>query len=346
MNVPDNKYLNANPTEWLCEDSNPSISYLTRKEILKEGDLDSLYRVISESAEIRRIMKNEGEILGSEKNFDLYYTGAMWCFAEAVERGLDSRTAVIQRTADFIISAGQTESGGFSLNWSPRIEVACRSGDMLRYLLRAGYSDERIRRGISWIRDHQRHDGGWLHCPIAGMCDQLRLVFLNRPGGGLKREMDTRVTSCFYATIACSMALVEFRDRTRSESYDDQIRRAAEFFLKRSLYKDSGSEPISPQGGWNRDFRLLGYPVLSQYDILYGLLFVAKAGSISDRRTGEAFNLIMSKQNDDGTWNLENAQTGMLHGNEARHYVGKKSKWVTLQILRLLKYSGTNADAG
>ncbi|OHD65165.1 MAG: hypothetical protein A2176_02700 [Spirochaetes bacterium RBG_13_51_14] len=346
MNGPDNKYLNANPTVWLCDNSNPSISYLTRKEILEEGASDSLYLAIAESAEMRRIMKKDVTILGSEKNFDLFYTGAMWCFAEAVERGLDNRTAAIHRTADFIVSAGQTESGGFSLNWNPRIEVACRTGDMIRYLLRAGYNDERIERGISWIREHQRHDGGWLHCPIAGMCDQLRLVFINRPGSGLKREMDTRVTSCFYATIACSMALIEFRQRAGSASHDGQIRKAAEFFLKRSLYKDSGNEPIRPKGTWNRDFRLLGYPVLSQYDVLYGLLFVAKAGCIADRRTGDAFNLIMSKQNDDGTWNLENAQTGMLYGNEAGHHVGKKSKWVTLQVLRLLKYSGTNTATG
>jgi hypothetical protein len=81
--------------------------------------------------------------------------------------------------------------------------------------------------------------------------------------------------------------------------------------------------------------------VLSQYDILYGLIFIAKAGLINDNRTGEAFNIIMSKQNNDGSWNLENAQTGMLYGNVKRNYVGKKNKWVTLNVLRLLKYAGT-----
>jgi hypothetical protein len=330
------KYLNENPFEWLLEDSDPSISYLTRRDIIQDGSCDDRYDGILESPEITRMMSKNSPILGNTKNFDLFYKGAMWCFAEAVERGLDKRTPLIQASAEFIINAGQTPTGGFSLNWQPRIEVACRTGDMLRYLMQAGYADERVNAGIAWIAAHQRHDGGWLHCPLAGTCDQLRLIYLNRPGGGLRREPDPHVTSCFYATIACSMALLHFRSRTGSSAYSGHITKASDFFLNRSLFKNSGNQPIRPKNNWNRDFRLLGYPVISQYDILYGLLFIARAGRLNDRRTGEAFNLIISKQNSDGTWNMENAQTGMLYGNKARSHVGRKSKWVTLQVLRLL----------
>jgi hypothetical protein len=337
MNGLDSKYLNANPFEWLLEDSDPSISYLTRRDIIQDGNCDEHYDGILASREIMRMMNRNGLILGNTRNFDLFYKGTMWSFAEAVERGLDKRTSMIQASAEFIFNAGQTQNGGFSLNWQPRIEVACRTGDMVKCLLQAGYDDDRVNAGIAWIASHQRHDGGWLHCPLAGMCDQLRLIYLNRPGSGLKRESDHNVTSCFYATIACSMALVHFKSKTGSAAYDGQIIKASDFFLSRSLFKSSSNQPIKPKNNWNRDFRLLGYPVISQYDILYGLLFIARAGRLGDRRTGEAFNLIISKQNNDGTWNMENAQTGMLYGNKARSHVGRKSKWVTLQALRLLK---------
>lgn len=340
----NSKYLNGNPTEWLLEESDPSIRYLTRKEIFGHVHDHEGYERILESAEINRLAGRRDGLPGDAKHFDLFYKGIMWFFAELVERGLDKRTPLIRKSAEHIIAVAQTPSGGFSLNWSPRMEVACRTGDIIKYLLRSGYDDERVQKGLAWIARAQRHDGGWLHCPIAGSCDQMRLILLKRPGKGLSRESDTGVTSCFYATIACSMALIEHAAFTASDQHAEQIARACEFFLRRSLYKNSRGEPIRPRGSWNRDFRLIGYPIMSQYDILYGLLFIARAGFIGDRRTGDAFNMLMSRQNDDGTWNLENGGTGMLYGNESKHHIGKKSKWVTLQVLRLLKLLGPGTD--
>ncbi len=346
MNLLASKYLINSPIEWLLDESDPSISYLTRRDILKDERCIDLYPKIAESTEIGKLISKTGAILGDSKNHDIYYSGTIWCFAEAVERGLDMRSPVIRETAEFIISRCQTSSGGFSLKWKPQAELACRTGDMVRLLLKAGFNDNTIRNGVRWITNHQRHDGGWLHCPLAGICDQFKLILLNRPGKGLTRESDDAVTSCIYATIACSMALAEYRNKTGSRVNDPIMKKAAEFFLKRSLFKNSSKEPIKPRSSWNRDFRLLGYPVLSQYDILYGLLFIARAGFLGDRRAGEAFNLVISKQNGDGTWNMENARTGMMHGNEPKKHTGKKSKWVTLQVMRLLKHHGTIDGAG
>lgn len=334
----DSKYLHSDPLDWLLNDPDPSIRFLTRMEILGDNPGDDLYAAIVESAGFKRLVNKNRSILGNIKKFDIHYTGTIWCFAEAVERGLDRRTDIVKTTAEYIISNCQTPAGGFSLQWKPLTEVACRTGDMVRTLIRAGFTDQRIENGISWIARHQRHDGGWLHCPLAGACDHLKLILLNKPGNGLTRESNTQVTSCIYATIACSMALIEYTMKTGATQYAAQIRNSAEYFLRRSLFKNSHNAPMKPKNSWNHDFRLLGYPLLSQYDILYGLLFLARAGYSGDRRTGEAFNAIMSKQNSDGTWNMVNTGTGMMFGNEPRIYAGKKSPWVTLQVLRLLKH--------
>lgn len=331
------KYLKADPTGWLMEESEPSISYLVTRDLHDNPD-EMLYENLLGSDEIMRLTSTTEGFLGDAINFDIFYTGTMWCFAEAIERGMDIRTPILRNTADFLVQKVQTESGGFSLNWKPQTPVACRTGDMVRSLLRSGFRDPAVDKGIDWIVTHQRHDGGWLHCPISGTCDQMRLLFLNSPGKGLERENDNRVTSCFYATIACAMALVENRDRGGTAN-DNVIRNAAEFFLRRSLFRDSKNNPIRPRKSWNRDFRNLGYPVMCQYDILYGLLFIARSGFLRDGRTNEAFNLIISKQNDDGTWNTENDGIGTIEGGKKRRHRGKKSKWITLQALRLLRYA-------
>jgi len=333
------KYLTADPVPWLLEESDPCVQYLTKRDILGDNT-PADYGILCKSPELMKIMNSaQNGILGDKTNFDIYYTGSMWLFAEAVARGLDRRIESIERTAEFLAGRCQMPSGGFSLNWKPGTEVACRTGDMIRSMILAGYRDERIKKGIDWIISHQRHDGGWLHCPLAGIRDLFCLMLFNRAGKGLSREDDRGVTSCFYATIACANALAEYGRKNDSTVVKGAAGRAAEFFLKRELYKNSEGYPLRPRWEWNRDFRLLGYPVMSQYDILYGLLFIARAGFSSDPRAGNAFNLVMSKQNTDGTWNLENAQTGMLYGN-GRPPIGEKNKWVTLNALRLLKMAG------
>jgi len=335
-----NKYLSENSLTWLLEDSDPSIKYLTLRDILSSTRAENEYEKILCTREIRAMMKSgKNSILGSGKNFDVLYSGAMWCFCEAVERGLDKRSPVLVRTADFIASAAQMPSGGFAINWKPKIELSCRTGDMVRRFIKAGFTDERVTKGIEWILEHQRHDGGWLHCPISDSGDMIKLMLFRKPGKGLDREGDKRVTSCFYATISCAMALLEHRGT--EEKVTRGIDRAAEFFLRHRLFLNSRNEIIRSKKQWNRDFRLLGYPVQSQYDILLGMIFIARSGLFNDDRTGKAFNLIMEKQNSDGTWNLENAQSGMMYGNCSRGILGRKNKWVTLNALRLLKYTGT-----
>ena len=276
------------------------------------------------------------EILGDTASFDLYYRGTMWFFAEAVEHGLDKRTPAIKKTGELILKSYQVDTGGFTLHWKPRAAVSCRTGDMIRYLIMAGFNDSRVKNGIQWIVDNQRHDGGWLHCPLTVYKDFLLLSLFNRSGKYLHREKDSAVKSCFYGTYACLNALILYPDK--SESIQESILRGCEFILNHRIFKTTDNNPIQPRFGWNKNFSLLGYPVLSQFDILYGLLTAAKAGLINDSRTGEAFNLLMSKQNLDGTWNLEIAATGMLFGNNKRAPVGKPNKWVTLNAVRLLQY--------
>lgn len=332
------KYLKSDPIEWLLEKSEPSIRYLTIKEILNNPETEIYYQQLFEDTRIKNIIGGSGDLLGSIKNFDIFYKGTMWFFAEAVEHGLDRRSAKINQTAEYILQKYQTPTGGFTLNWKPQKMVSCRTGDMVRFLIQAGFVDERIKRGIEWISIHQRHDGGWLHCPISGMCDQINLVLFHKSGKGLKREGRYDIPSCVYASIACAHALADYSYKTGSNEYAGNLLKAAEYFLNHSLFIEPGKFPVMPKESRNNDFSLLGYPVLSQYDILHGLLFIGKIGLLNDRRCGEAFNCIMSKQNEDGTWHLDTARTGMLYGDAKKNHVGNKSKWVTLKVLRLLTF--------
>ena len=54
-----------------------------------------------------------------------------------------------------------------------------------------------------------------------------------------------------------------------------------------------------------------------------------------DKRMQEAVDLVISKQDHEGKWNLESTFNGRFQVNIERK--GKPSKWITLNALRVLK---------
>lgn len=321
------KYLTSFSAARFEESADVSLRYKFMKDIMGV-DTSNIYEDVVESAAIKRLLTRKNTLLGDTKNPDTFYTGTVWCFAEAVERGLDKRTTFIANTASYIADRFQTKTGGFSFDWRPPTPVACRTGDMVRFFLTAGINDETVKNGINWILQNQRHDGGWLHCPLEGICDTIKLTLFKKAGGGLSREKDSSVTSCFYATLSCARALV-----LAKETNSHILKRAIDFFLGRKLFRNRNGLPVLPKRGWNKDFRLLGYPLLCQYDILSGLQLTAEAGYINDSKTGEAFNIFMEKQNSAGLWQYESFAPGMLF----QKYNGEQDLWLTLRALYLFK---------
>ena len=221
------KYITKDSIPWLIDGENPAVTYLVKKEIIKNSDQKEIYNDLLKSELTDYFNKNYSQgVLGDFKNPDLYYRGSVWFFLHAVESGYNTDSDFIQSSADNLSSKIQLDNGGFKFNYKSPDAVGCRSGNMICAMLKCGISDSRTERGISWIVQNQRHDGGWLHCPVAGFCDVLKLVFLNRPGNGLKHETDPEVSSCPVASYSCLKALVQSNDN----STKDTIKKGVEFF--------------------------------------------------------------------------------------------------------------------
>jgi hypothetical protein len=338
------KFLNNDPVPWLCDGQNPSVAYRTGIHILdipKDSSVGRrLYDAVRGSDRVGKLLiHGRDNILGDPVHFDIIPRGTMWCFAEAVTRGLDAREDVIRNTAGYILDTFQMEDGGFTLGWTPRVSAGCRTGDMIYYLLQSGVNDHRIDDGIKWMRDHQRHDGGWLHCPVAGTCDMFRFFLTRRSGKGLRYEGDKKVGSCVYATSACCQALIWYHGPLYTK---DMLQKASEFFLQHGLFSRKGASAGTRHlCGEDDQFYLPGVPVLSQYDTIVGLYIMAHTGSMSDARCMEAFNELISRQNTDGRWELGRAKTGMLlHGHAGKKQKGLPDRWVTMRVLEVLKKTG------
>ena len=313
-----------NPIPWLTDGENPAVRYLVKTEILKSSDSNQFYDELLNSDLTGYFKKNYlNGSLGDIKHLDLFYRGSVWFFLLAVESGYKNSSDFISSTAEILCSKTQLGNGGFKFNYKSSDAVGCRTGNMIYALLKSGISDSRTKQGINWIINNQRKDGGWLHCPFSGFCDVMKLVFLNKTGSGLKYESDSEIPSCPIASYSCLKALIQ-SDKNQVE---DSINKGADFFIKNNCFIKSKDRLFC---GNSVNFEKIGYPVMSQYDYLSGMILLSEIANHDYSKTGALFNSIIRKQNPDGSWNCENRLQGMIKDKPL------KSRWVTLNAIRLI----------
>ena len=318
------KYIKMDPIPWLTDGENPAVEYHVENEILRKSDHEEIYKKLLNSDLTGYFKKNYAQgVLGDFKHPDLFYRGSVWFFLLAVESGYKNDVEFINTTAEMLCKKIQLDNGGFKFNYNSSEAVGCRSGNLTNALIKSGAAASSALNGINWILKNQRKDGGWLHCPVAGFCDVMKLLFLNKPGNSLKYESDSEITSCPVASYSCLKALVEFNN----EKHNDIIKKGADFFISNNYFIRSKKKLFC---GNRVDFARYGYPVMSQYDYLSGLIIVSSIKTSGNSINGELFNSIIKKQNQDGSWNCENRLQGMINQKS------EKSRWTTLNAIRFI----------
>src|SRR5690606_38970491 len=78
-----------------------------------------------------------------------------------------------------------------------------------------------------------------------------------------------------------------------------------------------------------------GFPLSYWSDVLETAAVLAELGYGGDARLAPAIDLILSKQDAQGRWKLENSLNRKMWIDIEQR--GKPSKWVTLRALRVLK---------
>ena len=134
--------------------------------------------------------------------------------------------------------------------------------------LKLGFADERTDELVSRLLRWQWPDGGW-------NCDKRPEV----------------KTSSFMETLIPLRALSLYAQVSGDPQAQAAAGRAAEVFLKRSLYKRQRDGSVMDE-----HFVRLHFPAYWHYDILFGLKVMAEAGFISDPRCQAVLDLLESKR--------------------------------------------------
>jgi len=342
--------LQKSPIAWLLEEENPSVRYLTLRDLLDKPENDPKVAEAKAAILASNIMSKifgkqrpEGYWEDRDKPYLPKYKSTYWQVMILGQLGLDKSNEKVKRACEFVLGL-QLNEGGFSAltrksaleeyewmqtrtalkeklqpdpeTWAQshvtEHQYSCLTGNVCAALLRMGYGrDPRLKRALCWLVKIQNSDGGWL-CPY-----------------WKAHIKDTH--SCFHGAICPIEAFSEVPEAERSQEMKEAVERGVEFLLMHRLYKADhhGYRVI------NRQWLKFSFPWFYGYNVLRGLSVVSKLGWVDDERLADPVKVLIQKRQPDGSWLLENAPTGRMQTNIET--VGKPSKWITLNALRVLK---------
>jgi hypothetical protein len=324
--------LKSDPIPWLLEDDNPSVRYYTLKDIL---DKSERYKDVREAKKLIMTLGLVPKILAKQekggywgKPEDFYerskYRGTVWNLIILAEFGVDPNSKQIKDTCEFIMKWSQDrKSGGFAHQGSKRNGghhsgvIPCLTGNLVWSLIRLGYfRDPRVKKGIKWITTYQRFD------------DKVKEPPRGWPYDGWKTCWGRH--TCHMGVVKTMKALAEIPCRYRNQAVNKTLDSGAEYLLKHHIFKRSRNLDKISKPQWTR----FGFPLMYQSDTLE-IMGILTRLDYKDKRMQEALDLILSKQNNKGQWNLESTFNGRYIVSIEKK--DKPSKWVTLNALRILK---------
>jgi len=310
--------------DWLLEENQPSIRYLTLTQLLEKAEDDPEVRLAKERitkngwvADILAKQKRGGSWLSEESLYRPKYLSTNWMLLILSDLGFTNRDPRIRTACELWIKRFAKGDGGFAMEGMKKSHL-CTVGNTARALVRFGYAEHpKVKSAFEWLVKNRDKNGGW-SCFGSG------------------RNLDSWEGMSAFAV---------YPKQKWTEGMKRAVELGAEFYLQREMHKQgSRYEP------WYR----FHYPVHYYYDLLVGLDFMTALGYGDDPRLRYAVSLLKERRRPDGRWNLDAVHPD-LEGKMAEWYdknpnrkptpfaleiPGEPSKMITLRAMLVLKRLG------
>jgi hypothetical protein len=192
------------------------------------------------------------------------------------------------------------------------------NGNLLYALLCLGYAhDPRVQAALDWQARAITGEGiQYLKSGTAGPCFACS-VNEGQP--------------CAWGANKALKALIAVPPDQRVPIVQRAIEAGAEFLLSRDPAVADYPYTKRVSSTWFK----FGFPLSYWSDVLETTAVLVELGYGDDPRLANALQLVLSKQDAQGRWKLENTLNGKMWADIEEK--GKPSKWVTLRALRVLK---------
>lgn len=313
--------------DWLLEEDQPAMRYLTLTELLGRPEEDPEVRDARETmpgrgwaADILARQDPAGWWVSKDAFYRPKYLSSNWMLLILADLGMTRKDPRIRRAADEWIKRFAKPDGGFGMDGSKSSHL-CVVGNTARALVQFGYADHpKVAKSFEWMEKNRSHLGGW-SCFGSG------------------RNLDSWEPMSAFAVYPKSKW---------TAGMQRAVEEGATFFLERELEK---------QGDHYEPWYRFHYPVHYYYDLLVGLDFMTALGYGNEPRLKPALSLLRKRRRSDGRWNLDavhpDVEGGIKEWYEkhpkdaptpfALEKVGEPSKMITLRALRVLRRVGADS---
>jgi hypothetical protein len=314
----------------------PAVRYFTLRDILgRRSDDDELRQAraaVMASGPVPKILAAqhpEGYWIKAGPGYGPKYMGTVWQVTFLAQLGADGADPGVRAAAEYVLSHSIALHGGFSVNGTASAFIYCLAGNLGVALLDFGWQDdERLRKALEWQARTITGEG----VASADTKDTTERYFKSGTFGP-DFACAANKGPCAWGAVKAMLAFSKLPASQRTPLIEAAIGRGARFLLSRD------PAVADYHMGWaekpNRSWFKFGYPVAYVTDVLQNLEALAALGFAGDSRLANALELVESKQDAEGRWQMEYGYNGKTWADIEK--MGQPSKWVTLRALRVLK---------
>lgn len=322
--------LKGDSLSWLLEpdEANPGVRYFALRDLLDRPETDSEViqagRAVMATGPVPIILNAqtpEGYWVKPGGGYSPKYQGTVWQILFLAELGAAPTDERVRIGCEYLLTHSVAANNAFSASQRPvpSSVLHCLNGNLLSALLRLGYiNDPRVQAALEWQAQ-----------AISGQ-GQIRYYPSGTNGPGFACGVN-RGQPCGWGAIKAMKALLAVPPPQRTPAIRQVLEVGAEFLFSR----DPAIADYPYTGRVSSSWFKFGFPLSYWSDVLETVAVLVDLGYGDDSRLSNALQFILSKQDNQGRWRLENTLNHKMWIDIEQK--GKPSKWVTLRALRVLK---------
>ena len=340
-------HINKQVIDWLVEEDNPPVNYLTHKIILEETNTSKLMDLkskINSYKPIVEILSKQKEDTywfdkGKDKNYKKYL-GTFWQL-HFLSRMHAEKNEQITNACEHIFSTGQAPNGGFSMSGTNSQSIICLTANMIRALIHFGYlNDERTQNALEYILSSFADTNGTTRCRPIGLLENcymtlpkilyaLSMIPVQKRNSRINKGIDLCVKRLIENQVY--FYLPEKNKEWAKIVADKKLKGKDLVNEKNKFIAEHSPLKMKAKAGWMK----FGFPLNYNSDALDALLSLISTNTNHNIALDPALNLVERKQTD-GIWLNEKQYKSPMYAEIEP--INSKSKWITLHALIVLKH--------
>jgi hypothetical protein len=321
---------------WLLEPESPGLRYLALRDLgdLPEND-PALIQARSEAhkkgpiAEILSKMDPAGFWSKPGAGYNPKYFSTAWSLITLAQLGAcvgeDER---ITKACSYLLDHAMANGGQFSINGAPSGTIDCLQGNLCWALLALGFQDPRLESAFEWMARTVTGEG----MASGEEKNAERRYYAYKCGPQFACGANNKLP-CAWGAVKVMLAFGILPSVRQTPLIQKAINTGIDFLF--SVDPATAGYPSGSTGRPSQSWWKFGFPVFYVTDILQIVEALVTVGFEKDPRLSNAFQLIRSKQDDQGRWLLEYDLAGKTWIDYGQKH--QPNKWVTLRALRALK---------